>query len=116
MNRVGASPQILCKIADLPTRFTKSLFGQLRRPCNSWSALHWRRSYQHVTDKGQSRAFIAKFLGENVDDNGGPYRAVFQGVPYAIEPCNVLELMDQHGRFKYLSSEDDVNFSENWLA
>ena len=112
LNRVGASPQILCKIPDLPTRFTKSLFGQLRRPCNSWSTSHWRRSYQHVTDKGQSRAFFAKFLGENVDDNGGPYRAVFAAAA-CDEPCNLLELMDQHGRFKYSSSQDDINFSEN---
>ena len=109
LNRVGASPQILSKIAEMPTRFTKSLFGQMRSACNSWSASHWRRSYQHVTDKGQSRAFFAKFLGENVDDNGGPYRAVFVAAA-CDEPCNVLELIDQHGRFKYSSSLDNVRF------
>ena len=62
LNRVGATSQILQSLSDMETRFKKSLFGQLKRFCNTWESRHWRRSYQHVTDKGQSRAFFAKFL------------------------------------------------------
>jgi hypothetical protein len=31
-----------------------------------------------VSDAGQERAFYVDFIGEGVDDHGGPYRAVFQ--------------------------------------
>ena len=109
LNRVGATSQILQSLSDTETRFKKSLFGQLKRFCNTWESRHWRRSYQHVTDKGQSRAFFAKFLGENVDDNGGPYRAVFVAA-VCDEPSQALDLLDSNGCFKYSSLEGNVEF------
>ena len=36
-----------------------------------------RRSYVHISDAGQARAFFVS-LTEGVDDHGGPYRAIFQ--------------------------------------
>ena len=64
-----------------------------------WDRSQWRRSYEHVSDKGQKRAFFAKFLGENVDDNGGPYRAVFAAA-ICDEP-EQLEMLDGCCRFNY---------------
>eukprot|EP00750_Incisomonas_marina_P013054 INCI17213.2.p1 GENE.INCI17213.2~~INCI17213.2.p1 ORF type:complete len:4248 (-),score=546.03 INCI17213.2:183-12926(-) len=40
----------------------------------------WRRSYVHVLNGGQERAFFVKFVGEGVTDQGGPYRAVLNKI------------------------------------
>ena len=53
--------------------------------------------------------FFAKFLGENVDDNGGPYRAVFVAA-VCDEPSQALDLLDSNGCFKYSSLEGNVEF------
>ena len=44
------------------------------------------------TKGGQPRAFYVKFVGEGVDDHGGPYRAVFQSA-LGDEPRAVLGLL-----------------------
>src|SRR3546814_54339 len=55
-----------------------SLFGQLLEGISGWDDRQLRRSFVHMQDAGQPRAFYVKFTGEGVDDHGGPYRAAFQ--------------------------------------
>ncbi|RLO02001.1 hypothetical protein DYB28_001446 [Aphanomyces astaci] len=43
-------------------------------------ALCFRRAYTGKGHGGQKRAFKVKFLGEGVNDYGGPYRAVFEQI------------------------------------
>ena len=43
-----------------------------------WSDHAFRRSYCGKGHGGQRRAFKIKFVGEGVDDYGGPYRQVFE--------------------------------------
>ena len=45
---------------------------------SSWDDRSLRRSFVHMQDAGQARAFFVKLVGEGVDDQGGPYRAAFQ--------------------------------------
>jgi len=59
-------------------RLKRSIFGQLHRALNQLDDAALRRSYVHIQDAGQARAFFVKREGEGVDDHGGPYRAVFQ--------------------------------------
>ena len=74
--------------------------------CN-WDDRSLRRAFVHMQDAGQARAFFVKFTGEGVDDQGGPYRAVFEtavgeettGKPFnsiflaiKINNCNIMLL------------------------
>ena len=71
----------------------RSVFGQLRRQMASRAdARGLRRSFVHMQDGGQPRAFYVKFVGEGVDDHGGPYRAVFQAA-LGDEPAAPLRLV-----------------------
>ena len=45
-----------------------------------WTDASFRRAYLGKGHGGQKRAFKVKFLGEGVNDYGGPYRAVFEQV------------------------------------
>lgn len=73
-------------------RLKMSIFGQLYENIKSWDDRSLRRSFVHVEDEGQKRAFFVKFIGEGVDDHGGPYRAVFQAA-VGEEPLNLVELL-----------------------
>ena len=53
-----------------------SQFGKVWLPLDA----SLRRSYVGKGHGGQKRAFKVKFLGEGVNDYGGPYRAVFEQV------------------------------------
>jgi hypothetical protein len=59
-------------------RLRRSIFGQLHRHLSQLDDAALRRSYVHIQDAGQARAFFVRREGEGVDDHGGPYRAVFQ--------------------------------------
>jgi hypothetical protein len=59
-------------------RLRRSIFGQLHRHLSQLDDATLRRSYVHIQDAGQARAFFVRREGEGVDDHGGPYRAVFQ--------------------------------------
>jgi len=72
-------------------RLRLSLFGQLRDHMMSWEDRVLRRSFVHMQDAGQPRAFYVKLTGEGVDDHGGPYRAVFE-TAVGEEPVGPLEL------------------------
>ncbi|KAF0696843.1 Aste57867_12423 [Aphanomyces stellatus] len=70
----------------------KTVFGQLQMALQSWDNHTLRRAYaDELQDAGQRRAFYVKFLGEGVDDHGGPYRAVFQTAAWD-EPSGCLKL------------------------
>ena len=109
INRVGAATPRLKVIADQAARRSASVFGQLEAASGKWSSTQWRRSYQHINDKGQSRCFFVKCLGENVDDNGGPYRAIFAAAA-CDEPQQVLDILDDDGHFNFRSDADTVTF------
>ena len=51
-----------------------------------------RRDYSHQNDARQQRSFFVKCVGEGVDDNGGPYRAVV-GAATGEEPAGPLEML-----------------------
>ena len=72
-------------------RLKRSVFGQLMEALASWDDSFMRRAYQHFQDAGQSRAFFVKFEGEGSDDQGGPYRAVFNTITEEAE--GLLDLL-----------------------
>jgi hypothetical protein len=77
LNRIQANPAALAKM-PWGDAVRSSLLGQLYREMQRWPDMDFRRSYVDVQDAGQQRAFFVKFLGEGVDDHGGPYRAALQ--------------------------------------
>uniref|UniRef100_A0A7S2WL07 HECT domain-containing protein n=1 Tax=Rhizochromulina marina TaxID=1034831 RepID=A0A7S2WL07_9STRA len=80
INRVRATPQRLATIRLVSERLRSSVFGQLHRELRSLPRSAFRRAYVGKGHGGQRRAFKVKFLGEGVNDYGGPYRAVFDQV------------------------------------
>lgn len=80
VNRVKATLSKLASIKNSAERVKQSVFGQLHKEMRSWPASQFRRAYVGKGHGGQCRAFKVKFLGEGVNDYGGPYRAVFEQV------------------------------------
>jgi hypothetical protein len=74
----GSSSSSSTLLLSWNDKFKFSVFGQLYSVLSSWDVRAYRRSYVHLQDAGQPRAFFVKFIGEGVDDQGGPYRAIFQ--------------------------------------
>ena len=58
-------------------RLDSSIFGQLFAALSGIEPAWLCIRYTHPMDDGQNRTFKVKFLGEGVDDYGGPYREVF---------------------------------------
>jgi len=77
-----AQKSALAGIVNLNTRVKRSLFGQLYSEIRTWGVMDasLRRSYLGKGHGGQRRAFKVKFVGEGVNDYGGPYRAVFEQI------------------------------------
>ena len=65
---------------QLPEALKTSVFGQLLESLKGMDDGSLRRAYVYMLDAGQARGFFVKLTGEGADDNGGPYRAVFQTV------------------------------------
>lgn len=80
INRVKATKSRLASISSPSERLKQSVFGQLHREMRSWPSTSFRRSYIGKGHGGQRRAFKVKFIGEGVNDYGGPYRALFEQV------------------------------------
>jgi len=80
VNRIKATQSRLASISHAPERLRQSVFGQLHSQLRTWSSSSFRRSYIGKGHGGQKRAFKVKFLGEGVNDYGGPYRALFEQV------------------------------------
>eukprot|EP01035_Chromulina_nebulosa_P017758 gene17758-23358_t len=80
INRIKATVTKLVGVNSVYDRLRQSVFGQLHKELRSWSDGSFRRSYVGKGHGGQKRAFKVKFLGEGVNDYGGPYRAVFEQI------------------------------------
>uniref|UniRef100_I2CP01 E3 ubiquitin-protein ligase HERC2 n=1 Tax=Nannochloropsis gaditana (strain CCMP526) TaxID=1093141 RepID=I2CP01_NANGC len=80
INRVRASASRLASIRNMNERLRLSVFGQLHKEMRAWAHSSFRRAYLGKGHGGQKRAFKVRFLGEGVNDYGGPYRAIFEQV------------------------------------
>lgn len=80
INRIKANISKLATLKSGADRLKHSVFGQLHREIRTWSAPAFRRSYIGKGHGGQRRAFKVKFIGEGVNDYGGPYRALFEQI------------------------------------
>jgi hypothetical protein len=80
INRIKATPSKLMTYSNIHERLKQSVFGQLHKELRNWSDASFRRSYVGKGHGGQKRSFKVKFMGEGVNDYGGPYRAVFEQV------------------------------------
>lgn len=103
------------------SRVKISVFGQLMENMIHWDERSFRRAFIHMQDAGQARAFFVKFVGEGVDDQGGPYRAVFQ-TAVGEEPVSMIDLLSPcanagteigDNREKYLLNFSLLNNQEN---
>jgi hypothetical protein len=89
INRIKATQAKLTSITSSSDRLSQSVFGQLHKEMRSWPASSFRRSYVGKGHGGQKRAFKVKFLGEGVNDYGGPYRAVFEQIVDEVQ-CDTV--------------------------
>ncbi|CAM9138781.1 unnamed protein product [Choristocarpus tenellus] len=86
INRVRATPNRVSCISNTSERLRHLVFGQLHREMRSWPSSSFRRAYigkGHGVMCGLTFTFLllqVNFLGEGVNDYGGPYRAVFEQV------------------------------------
>jgi hypothetical protein len=80
VNRVKATVQSLSLITNSVDRSRQTVMGQLYKELRNWSGANFRRSHVCKGHGGQKRGFKVKFIGEGVDDYGGPYRAVFEAI------------------------------------
>uniref|UniRef100_M4BN19 HECT-type E3 ubiquitin transferase n=1 Tax=Hyaloperonospora arabidopsidis (strain Emoy2) TaxID=559515 RepID=M4BN19_HYAAE len=89
INRIQAQASKLSLLSQPGDRLRRSVFGQLYREMRVWSDSFFRRAYCGKGHGGQRRAFKVKFLGEGVNDYGGPYRAVFEQIVDELQMDNV---------------------------
>jgi len=99
------------------SRLSKSIFGQLLNATRHWEDRGLRRSYVHVQDAGQARTFFVKLIGEGADDQGGPYRAVFQ-TAIAEEASELLHLFTpcSNSSDGYGLNRDKLNFNPAFVG
>ena len=89
IKRVRATQSRLISITNANERLKQSVFGQLHKELRSWPNSSFRRSYVGKGHGGQKRGFKVKFVGEGVNDYGGPYRAVFEQVVDEVQ-CDAV--------------------------
>jgi len=77
VNRIRATPEKLMEL-NISKRHKRSVFGQLYAELSRLSDSTFRRAYIGKGHGNQARAFKVKFVGEGVNDYGGPYRAVLE--------------------------------------
>ena len=85
INRVKATKGVLSNVSNPLERLKQTVFGQFHREGRGWSNAAFRRSYLGKGHGGQKRAFKVQFQGEGVNDYGGPYRALFEGIVDEIQ-------------------------------
>ncbi|CAM9610086.1 unnamed protein product, partial [Ectocarpus sp. 4 AP-2014] len=110
VNRVKArSMAVEADALNFGDKLRASLLGQLNEAMSDWDDRDLRRSFVHMQDAGQPRAFYVRFKGEGVDDHGGPYRAVFQ-TAMGEEPSGLLGLLTPcpNGRNRFGPNQDKV--------
>ena len=88
------------------------MFGQLNKHLRNWDDRYLRRSFVHMSDAGQARAFFVRFQGEGVDDHGGPYRAALHAAA-GEEVADFLELLVPcaNGQSEGFQNRDKVVFN-----
>eukprot|EP00753_Platysulcus_tardus_P004638 PLAT12551.17.p1 GENE.PLAT12551.17~~PLAT12551.17.p1 ORF type:complete len:1683 (-),score=962.86 PLAT12551.17:102-4913(-) len=89
INRVKASVGRLAQLNSWTQRLSESVFGQLASALSVWTDADFRRAYVGKGHGGQRRAFKVAFVGEGVEDYGGPYRATFEQVVDELQTDNV---------------------------
>jgi hypothetical protein len=107
---LSAEAKVVLGRTSFHDRLRSSIFGQLLEMLRNSDEKALRRSFVHVEDAGQRRSFFVKFVGEGVDDHGGPYRAVFQaavgeepsGILNMLVPCPNSESESGENRDKYV--------------
>ncbi|UIZ29691.1 hypothetical protein KXD40_002911 [Peronospora effusa] len=97
INRIQAQASKLSLLSQPGDRLRRSVFGQLYREMRAWSDSFFRRAYCGKGHGGQRRAFKVKFLGEGVNDYGGPYRAVFEQIVDELQMDNVELAQGEQG-------------------
>ncbi|CEG36584.1 hect e3 ubiquitin [Plasmopara halstedii] len=97
INRIQAQPAKLSLLSQPGDRLRRSVFGQLYREMRAWNDSFFRRAYCGKGHGGQRRAFKVKFLGEGVNDYGGPYRAVFEQIVDELQMDNVELVKGEQG-------------------
>ncbi|CAN0508592.1 unnamed protein product, partial [Ectocarpus sp. 12 AP-2014] len=110
VNRVKArSMAVEADALNFGDKLRASLLGQLNEAMSDWDDRDLRRSFVHMQDAGQPRAFYVRFKGEGVDDHGGPYRAVFQ-TAMGEEPSGLLGLLTPcpNGRNRFGPNQDKL--------
>jgi hypothetical protein len=80
INRVKNTTLKLAALDSPDARLSRSVLGQLFTEIGAWPAPDFRRAYVGTGHGGQKRIFKVQFVGEGVDDAGGPYRATFEQV------------------------------------
>jgi len=91
LNRVRAAQSRLIQLRSPIERIRHSVFGQLQRELRSWPSSSLRRAYVGKGHGGQKRAFKVKFIGEGVNDYGGPYRAVFEQISQELQADEIKD-------------------------
>ena len=96
VDRISASTTALRKVPTT-TRIGVSVLGQMQASLRAHSQTEklLRRSFAHVSDAGQERAFFLRFRGEGVLDNGGP---CVRGVSYCTQ---VVEDTERHSNSRF---------------
>ena len=97
INRIQAQASKLSLLPQPSDRLRRSVFGQLYREMRTWNDSAFRRAYCGKGHGGQKRAFKVKFLGEGVNDYGGPYRAVFEQIVDELQMDNVELTQGEQG-------------------
>ena len=89
INRVKSTQADLSSIPNILQRLKQSVLGQLHRELHEFQNASYRRSFIGKGHGGQKRAFKVNFLGEGVNDYGGPYRELFEQIVGELQ-CDKL--------------------------
>jgi hypothetical protein len=76
----SASAAALAALRAPRARLARSVLGQLMRALRARADADLRRAFARPQRDAQRRAFRVAFTGEGANDNGGPYREVFEAV------------------------------------
>ena len=79
------APAALAALPSPAARLRRTQLGQLLAELRLWPDSALRRAHVGRDQGGQRRAFKVKFIGEGVNDYGGPYRALLEGVVEEVQ-------------------------------
>ncbi|KAI9916082.1 hypothetical protein PsorP6_007059 [Peronosclerospora sorghi] len=102
INRIQAQASKLRLLSQPGDCLRRSVFGQIYCEMRAWSDSFFRHDYCGKGHGGQRRAFKVKFLGEGVNDYGGPYRALFEKIMDELQMDNVELAKGEQGLLQLL--------------